>query len=141
MYIVLILAFGIIALLIAVPLGGQGAYALSAFIATKINFNLLGYRIVPLAFGIQIVVGLAVPLLAGLSPVLNGSRITVLRAISGDMIPDEKKHHLEAKRARVGFRTVPGLVHFLPGPARRAHPAPAADLACATPSAGAAAWC
>ena len=31
MYIVLILAFGVIALLIAVPLGGQGAYALSAF--------------------------------------------------------------------------------------------------------------
>ena len=32
------------------PLGGQGAYALSAFIANKINFSLLGYRIVPLAF-------------------------------------------------------------------------------------------
>jgi len=76
MYIVLILAFGVIALLIAVPLGGQGAYALSAYIANMINFNLLGYRIIPLAFAIQIVVGLAVPLLAGLGPVLNGSQIT-----------------------------------------------------------------
>ncbi len=91
MYIVLILAFSAIALLIAVPLGGQGAYALSAFIANKINFNLLGYRIIPLAFLVQIVVGLAVPLLAGLVPVLNGSRITVLRALSGDMTRDEKK--------------------------------------------------
>ncbi|HTX91466.1 MAG TPA: FtsX-like permease family protein [Anaerolineales bacterium] len=97
MYIVLILAFGVIALLIAVPLGGQGAYALSAFIAQKINFNLLGYRIVPLAFAIQIVVGLAVPLLAGLVPVLNGSRITVLRALSGDIAQEEKKPSLEAK--------------------------------------------
>ena len=97
MYIVLILAFGIIALLIAVPLGGQAAYALSAYIANMINFNLLGYRIVPLAFAIQIIVGLAVPLLAGLGPVLNGSRITVLRALSGDMIPGEKKHSMEAK--------------------------------------------
>jgi putative ABC transport system permease protein len=96
MYIVLILAFGAIALLIAVPLGGQGAYALSAFIASKINFNLLGYRIVPLAFAVQIAVGLAVPLLAGLSPVLNGSRITVLRALSGDVTQDEKKQSLEA---------------------------------------------
>lgn len=84
MYIALIMAFGVIALLIAVPLGGQGAFALAAFIADKMNFSLLGYRIVPLAFTIQIIVGLAVPLLAGFVPVLNGSRITVLRAISGD---------------------------------------------------------
>ena len=94
MYFALILAFGVIALLIAVPLGGQGAYALSAFIASKINFNLLGYRIVPLAFIVQIVVGLAVPLLAGLLPVLNGSRITVLRALSGETAGDEKKPDL-----------------------------------------------
>jgi len=94
MYIVLILAFSVIALLIAVPLGGQAAYALSAFIAYKINFNLLGYRIVPLAFIVQIVVGLAVPLLAGLLPVLNGSRITVLRALSGEMVGDGKKPDL-----------------------------------------------
>ena len=93
MYIALILAFGAVALLIAVPLGGQGAYALSAFIATKINFNLLGYRIVPLAFVIQIVVGLVVPLLAGLLPVLNGSRITVLSALSGEMVGKEKKQN------------------------------------------------
>jgi putative ABC transport system permease protein len=103
MYIVLILAFGVIALLIAVPLGGQGAYALSAFIAYKLNFTLLGYRIVPLAFVIQIVVGMAVPLLAGLGPVLNGSRITVLRAISGDMVRDEKKQSLEAKPRESAF--------------------------------------
>ena len=95
MYIVLILAFGVIALLIAVPLGGQGAYALSAFIASKINFSLMGYRIVPLAFLIQIVVGLAVPLLAGLVPVLNGSRITVLRALTGEIVGQEKKPDLE----------------------------------------------
>ena len=94
MYIVLILAFSVIALLIAVPLGGQAAYALSAFIAFKINFNLLGYRIVPLAFIVQIVVGLAIPLLAGLLPVLNGSRITVLRALSGEMVGDGKKPDL-----------------------------------------------
>ena len=63
MYIALIFAFGVIALVIAVPAGGQGAYALSSFIADKLNFSLLGYRIVPLAFIIQILVGLAIPLL------------------------------------------------------------------------------
>jgi putative ABC transport system permease protein len=90
MYLALILSFGVLALLVAVPLGGQGAYGLALFISSKLNFNLLGYRIVPIAFGIQIAVGLLVPLVAGLAPVINGSRITVLRALSGDLSQDEK---------------------------------------------------
>jgi len=89
MYITLIMAFGVLALLIAIPLGGQGAYGLSLFIAGKMNFNLLGYRIVPIALVIQVLVGLIVPLIAGLAPVRNGSQITVLRALSGDLAEDE----------------------------------------------------
>ncbi len=91
MYLTLIMAFGVLALLIAVPLGGQGAYGLAKFIADEMRFNLLGYRIVPVALLIQIAVGLLVPLVAGLVPVLNGSRITVLRALSGDLAGDENK--------------------------------------------------
>jgi putative ABC transport system permease protein len=85
MYIVLILAYCLIALAIAIPLGAQGAYALAAFIAGQMNFNLLGFRLVPLALGIQVIVGLAVPILVGLAPVLNGSRISVQRALSNDL--------------------------------------------------------
>ncbi|MBN1450414.1 MAG: ABC transporter permease [Anaerolineales bacterium] len=91
MYFVLILVFGFLALLIAVPLGGQGAYWLAEFVADKMSFSLLGYRIVPLAFVIQIVVGLLVPIVAGLAPVISGARVTVLRAISGDLTMDEKQ--------------------------------------------------
>ena len=91
MYFVLILAFCAIALAIAVPLGGQGAYALSAFIAKNINFTLLEYRIVPLALVVKIAVGVLVPLLAGLIPVLSGSRITVVRALSEDRLREETK--------------------------------------------------
>ncbi len=91
LYLALIVAFGVLALFIAVPLGGQGAYGLALFISSKLNFNLLGYRIVPMALYIQVVVGLLVPLIAGLAPVLNGSRITVLRAVSGDLGRDEKQ--------------------------------------------------
>jgi len=92
MYLVLILSFGIIALLIAVPLGGVGAYALANYIATTLSFDLLGYRVVPLSASIQIAVGLLVPLIAGLAPVVNGSRITVLSALSGNLTEDEKPH-------------------------------------------------
>jgi putative ABC transport system permease protein len=98
MYLVLIMSFGLLALAIAVPLGGQGAYALSAYIAYMMSFNLLGYRIVPVAFVIQIAVGLLVPLVAGLVPVINGSRITVLRAISGDLALDSGEHATEGEK-------------------------------------------
>jgi putative ABC transport system permease protein len=89
--------------LMAVPLGGQGAFALALFIADKLNFSLLGYRIVPLALIVQIIVGLAVPLLAGLLPVLNGSRITVLRAISGDAARETEEKHKGGKKQESTF--------------------------------------
>jgi len=90
MYLTLIVAFSVLALLIAVPSGGQGAYGLALFIANKMKFNLLGYRIVPMALLIQVLVGLLVPLIAGLVPVLNGSRITVLNALSGGLADEEQ---------------------------------------------------
>ncbi len=114
MYITLILAFGVIALLISVPVGGQGAYALAAFIADKLNFGLLGFRIVPLAFIIQIVIGMAVPLLAGLVPVLNGSRITVLRAISGETARESGSGPAaDLRRETAWERFSTGLAHEL----------------------------
>src|SRR6266540_1646661 len=50
----------------------------------------LMYLILIMAFGIlallmQIMVGLLVPIIAGLVPVINGSRVTVLRALSGGL--------------------------------------------------------
>ena len=101
MYFALIMAFSILALLIAIPSGGWGAYALAQFIADKLRFNLLGYRIVPLAFLIQVAVGLFVPLIAGIAPVINGSRITVLRALSGDIAGDES--HPQKQQIRVNW--------------------------------------
>ncbi|MCJ7436134.1 MAG: ABC transporter permease [Anaerolineales bacterium] len=91
MYLALIMCFGVLALLIAVPLGGQGAYGLALFISTMLNFNLLGYRIIPFAFLVQIAIGVLVPLVAGLLPVTSGARITVLRALSGDLSQDAKQ--------------------------------------------------
>ncbi|MGZ9235096.1 MAG: ABC transporter permease [Anaerolineales bacterium] len=98
MYLTLIMAFGILALLIAVPLGGQGAYGLALFVASTLDFNILGYRIVPTAFIVQILVGLLVPLIAGLAPVINGSRITVLHALSGGLANEQKQVRAGEKR-------------------------------------------
>jgi putative ABC transport system permease protein len=84
MYFTLLTLYCALALLIAVPLGAQGAYGLAAFVADKLNFSLFGYRIVPLALLIQVIVGLALPLLIGLRPVYAGAAIPVQRALTGN---------------------------------------------------------
>ena len=82
MYLVLILAFGLIALVVSVPLGSWGAYALSRFVANIMNFELQGFRIVPTAILLQVVIAFLVPPAAGLLPVIRGSRVTVQQALN-----------------------------------------------------------
>ncbi len=53
----------------------------------------------PIALVIQIAIGILVPLVAGLVPVMNGSKVTVLKAISGDLARAEGKPlHRGSKR-------------------------------------------
>jgi putative ABC transport system permease protein len=91
MYLFLILAFGLIALVIAIPLGARAAYALSQLIGSMLNFNLLGFRYIPAAVFAQVLIALFVPIVSGIIPIYNGSRISVQRAISGYNPPVQKK--------------------------------------------------
>ena len=112
MYIVLILCFGAIALLIALPTGAQAAYLLSDYIATKMNFNLQGYRVVPVAYLLQIIVALLVPLAAGFIPIISGSRVKVQAAISGSGLSNSKKagSWVERLGSRVKWISRPTLI-------------------------------
>ncbi|HEX9012961.1 MAG TPA: ABC transporter permease, partial [Anaerolineaceae bacterium] len=83
MYMLLILIFGVLAFLIALPLSSQASFALLRFLAVRINFNLLGYRLDPTAVALQLAIALIVPQVAGFYPILRGSRISVQDAISG----------------------------------------------------------
>jgi putative ABC transport system permease protein len=83
MYLVTVLAFGILSLFVSVPLGVLGAWALSSFFAGLFNFEIGTVSVPPLVLALQITAGLLVPLLAALVPVLTGTRITVREAISG----------------------------------------------------------
>jgi putative ABC transport system permease protein len=82
MYLVTVLLFGILSLLIAVPLGGLAAFALTSYMAELINFDLLGFRIPQQAIITQTAVALMVPVLAALVPVIRGGRLTVQQALS-----------------------------------------------------------
>jgi putative ABC transport system permease protein len=82
MYVVLILAFGLSALAIAVPLANSLAKTLGAGMAQYLNFYpgpYVGYRS---ALVQQVFVALIVPLLAAMWPIYNSVRVTVREAIT-----------------------------------------------------------
>ncbi|MGB2911038.1 MAG: ABC transporter permease [Anaerolineales bacterium] len=89
MYLLLILLYGIIALIIAVPLGALAGYEMAQLMAFFMKANLQDFRIIPVAVVIQIMIALIVPLVAGFFPVNSGSKITVRRAISNDRSGDQ----------------------------------------------------
>jgi putative ABC transport system permease protein len=82
MYLTTVLVFGLLALLVAVPLGALGARALIGYTASLMNFDIVSSGIPPQVIALQTVVGLVVPLLAALYPVIAGTRVTAREAIS-----------------------------------------------------------
>src|SRR5829696_871797 len=109
MYLVTVLAFGLLSLFVAVPLGVLGAWALSNFFAGLFNFDISSVGVPPMVLGLQIMAGLLVPLLAALWPVLSGTRITVREAISG--------HGLgKGRYGTSGIDRILGRIRFLSRP-------------------------
>ena len=106
MYLVQLLVFGFLALLIAIPAGGQGAYWLAQYIADEMGFSLLGYRIVPLSFVLQLAVGILVPLISGFIPVINGSKVTVQKALDGDRVRRSSGEDSEGKEGGSRFEEI-----------------------------------
>ncbi len=82
MYMAMILAFGLLALLIALPLGRVSAFYISQFIAGLLNFDIVDFQIPRSALFLQVAIALLVPLVAGFFPIFSGTRLTVHEAIS-----------------------------------------------------------
>ncbi|MCZ6530134.1 MAG: FtsX-like permease family protein [Chloroflexi bacterium] len=82
MYLALIIAYGLIALVIALPLGMVAGYGFALFMGGFMSIDIQPFRIVPLAIGLQIIVALAVPIAAGYFPVNRGVNTSVRQAIS-----------------------------------------------------------
>jgi putative ABC transport system permease protein len=82
MYLVTVVIFGLLALLIAVPLGVAGAYYFSRYVAGFLNFDVENFRLPAEVLALQVGVGLLVPLIAAFVPILLGVRVTVREAIS-----------------------------------------------------------
>jgi putative ABC transport system permease protein len=108
MYVVLVLGFGIVAFLIAVPLANGLASMIGGGMAAYLNFSPLPFKMYPSAVIQQMVVALLIPLLAALWPVYNSVRITVREAIS-----DYGIGSAAPKKATVSKRAL-----FIPRPMR-----------------------
>jgi putative ABC transport system permease protein len=82
-YMLQIFFFGMIAFVIAEPLSSYAAYALLGGFASQINIILQGFRAIPQVVLLQLSIALVVPQAAGFIPILQGTRITTVEALSG----------------------------------------------------------
>jgi putative ABC transport system permease protein len=107
-YLMTTLIYGVLACLIAVPLGSVSAHLTAGWLLDLVNIDNGPFQVTPVAVGIQIAVGLAVPILAALAPVIGGARITAHQAIAN--------YGLGAGFGRGWLDRVIGRIRHLPRP-------------------------
>jgi putative ABC transport system permease protein len=95
MYAVLILGFGLTALLISIPLANRAAQFVGDGMAAWLNFFPANYPGYPASLVQQGIVAVVIPLLAALWPLYNSVRVTVREALSdygigGNVKPKDK---------------------------------------------------
>jgi len=82
MYAGMVVAYGLLALGVAVPLGIVGTAAFTRLMAGFLNLDVSSALPPPRALALQLVVGILVPIGAAAVPIAVGTRITVREAIS-----------------------------------------------------------
>lgn len=91
MYMVKVFGFGVLALLLAVPITLSVTDVFVSFIAEFFNFDLSGASFPSDVLFMQGWVSLAIPVIASLAPVLTGTRISVLDALNSESIQTNTK--------------------------------------------------
>lgn len=111
-YMSLIFVYGLAAFAIAMPLSGWAAYVLMEFFASAINIVLQGFRFEPQIIWLELGIALIVPQLAGIVPIINGTRISVVEALSGlsQDTPTDRKSRLDRILERIQGSSRPALL-------------------------------
>jgi putative ABC transport system permease protein len=81
-YLGMVLVFGLLALVIAIPIASIVTYWIVRYLASLINFDFTGFHIPLQVLALEIAVGLLVPLVAALYPIISGVRVTVREALA-----------------------------------------------------------
>jgi putative ABC transport system permease protein len=106
MYLLMVLMFGVLSLLIAIPLGAVGARGLASIFAGLLNFDIGAFQIFPQVIVVQVVIALLAPLLAALIPIWRGVRVTVREAVSEHGLGKGHFGHSTADRLVLGLRHI-----------------------------------
>ena len=103
MYMVFIFVFGLLALIVAVPLSAWSAQALGQFLGLRLNFRAGDLRLVPFALVIQTVIAIILPQAAGIIPILKASKVSVQEAINstGIQIDEFGKSRLDRRLEKI----------------------------------------
>lgn len=81
-YLSTILVYGLLALLVALPMGIYGARAISTWLTSSFGTDMVDFELDRASLFAMVAVALLAPLLASIGPVWSGARTTVREAIS-----------------------------------------------------------
>jgi putative ABC transport system permease protein len=82
LYLTNIVIYGLLALLVALPLAILGAWGIANWLIVSFNGDPVDFTVAPLAILAMVIIALLAPLLASLIPISSGAHITVREAIS-----------------------------------------------------------
>ncbi len=107
-YLAGVFVYGLLALLIALPLGAFTAFSITQYFLNLFNIDYNDFQVSNQAIIFQVISALAVPLLAGVFPVLSGARLTVRQAIASyGLGADFGSNWLDRVVERIGARFLP----------------------------------
>jgi putative ABC transport system permease protein len=81
MYLILVGAYGVLALVVAAPLGALAASVVTGFMAQVFNFDSGGFELPPRVLLLEGAAAIVVPILAAIWPIWRGSGVTVREAV------------------------------------------------------------
>jgi len=81
-YLAMVVAFGVLSLLVSVPVGTGMAFILTSALAFILNMDIVNFHLPLWVFGLMVLCGLIVPIISALVPIFAGTRITVREAVS-----------------------------------------------------------
>jgi putative ABC transport system permease protein len=82
MYLVMVTVYGLLAVIVGMPLGAAAGWWFTGFAADLLNFRVTSYTPPAYVVALGVLVGVAVPLLAAIVPVRLGTRISVVSALN-----------------------------------------------------------
>lgn len=82
-YLAMVLVYGVLGLAVGVPAAAFAARAISDWIAGLFNFDITSYALPPRVILIEVAVGIVIPVLAALYPVIRGTRVPARQAMDG----------------------------------------------------------